>query len=465
MRRVPGRILQASFFAFLLSAPTLYASTQDPWRKVFLWVGGWVLVVWLLNILLRKHLPKVPIPFLLAGVLLLVQGWCMALNPEGVYFRPWHAVVPTSKKWPWLPGAADAAMATGAMATVTLGVGIAWLVCDRFSEEPETGWLQAWMVSVGLALCGLGILGRLFPWMILSRLWPGEAPGHEFGVFRYHGAAGAFLNVLWPLSLGQSLRAFRVAASGMARAFWVWATFLFGIGLFANASLGALLVAGVLLLGWLVFAWMQRPSALGVAERRQGPSYLGLGVGILFLALSVWLISLGVTQTAWRRHPVPWDPTRVRAWQLCLELLPKAGGWGFGPGCFEAVFGLWKFRKLGPAVAYRWDVAHQDYLQTMLEWGWLGFFVWALWVGGGLLGWLRKALARRSERAWAGFLALGGLCLHAFFDFPFQIPALQLYASVLVGLGWSFWTRKYSPAQQPETLGRGFARALPQHGL
>jgi hypothetical protein len=37
--------------------------------------------------------------------------------------------------------------------------------------------------------------------------------------------------------------------------------------------------------------------------------------------------------------------------------------------------------------------------------------------------------------------ALAGVSLHAFVDFPLQISSLQLYAVVIVGLGWGMARR------------------------
>ena len=88
--------------------------------------------------------------------------------------------------------------------------------------------------------------------------------------------------------------------------------------------------------------------------------------------------------------------------------------------------------------------AHQDYLQTLTEWGWLGGIAWAVLVFGGLgvsLTRLRTARLRPctiEEGLLAGaWVALAGVMIHALVDFPLQIPSIQLYTAVLVGITWS----------------------------
>ena len=96
-----------------------------------------------------------------------------------------------------------------------------------------------------------------------------------------------------------------------------------------------------------------------------------------------------------------------------------------------------------------WRFLHEDYLQTVLEWGWLGSSLWALLFFGGIAVGIHSYI-RYARRDWIprrrmlqpmAILALAGVALHALIDFPFQIESIQLYVATYLGLcrGSSLW--------------------------
>jgi O-antigen ligase len=101
---------------------------------------------------------------------------------------------------------------------------------------------------------------------------------------------------------------------------------------------------------------------------------------------------------------------------------------------------------------------HEDYLQTVLEWGWLGSSLWALLSFGGI------AVAIRSYKRYASaewrprrrllqplaMIALAGVALHAAVDFPFQIESIQLYVATYLGISWgsSLWRQRSEVTRQ-----------------
>ena len=83
--------------------------------------------------------------------------------------------------------------------------------------------------------------------------------------------------------------------------------------------------------------------------------------------------------------------------------------------------------------------AHQDYLQTALEWGGLGFLLWAS------IDWRRdrsrnslpwrdpRAVTRRARNVDCPLRAVPlGVLIHSLVDFPLQIASLQLISAVLL---------------------------------
>jgi hypothetical protein len=95
---------------------------------------------------------------------------------------------------------------------------------------------------------------------------------------------------------------------------------------------------------------------------------------------------------------------------------------------------------------------HEDYLQTVLEWGWLGSTLWALLFFGGITVGIRsyKQYAasdwtpRRRVLQPLVIIALIGVALHAIIDFPLQIASIQLYVATYLGLCWgsSSWSQR-----------------------
>jgi len=99
---------------------------------------------------------------------------------------------------------------------------------------------------------------------------------------------------------------------------------------------------------------------------------------------------------------------------------------------------------LGDRIKGYWYFAHEDYLETWIEWGWLGCVVWGLLVFGGLA----RGLARFPERrnffnsedrllSFAACLSLTGILIHALVDFPLQIWSLSFYVLTLVAILWN----------------------------
>jgi hypothetical protein len=133
---------------------------------------------------------------------------------------------------------------------------------------------------------------------------------------------------------------------------------------------------------------------------------------------------------------------RLQTARVCGHIVSEAGWFGFGPGTFEKVFP--RYQHLGHyAVDEKWVYAHEDYLQTVIEWGWLGAGAWAVIALGGIGLSLR---ARFRHRPWPArdrilyfvmLTSLLGVALHALFDYPLQVASIQLYVIVLLGMLWS----------------------------
>jgi len=154
---------------------------------------------------------------------------------------------------------------------------------------------------------------------------------------------------------------------------------------------------------------------------------------------------------------------RLVSTQICLRMLPDAGWHGFGPGTFALVFPHYTGDQ-GKFIPGIWRYAHDDYLQTLLEWGWFGSIFWAVLFFGAIaqlfIHWRKRRDLSTSDRvlAFVSGLALLGVAAHAIVDFPLQIASLQLYVAVCIGLGWG--SRHWEPTHHHSTKARP-TRTLP----
>ena len=105
---------------------------------------------------------------------------------------------------------------------------------------------------------------------------------------------------------------------------------------------------------------------------------------------------------------------------------------GAGYGTFDYVEPL---TRTGADVNYRYEHAHNDYLESLIEGGLIHLVLVLVIMA--LVYWLGlRALARHSHEATAG-LIMGGLfgftalVIHSFVDFGLHIPAIALLATVL----------------------------------
>jgi O-antigen ligase len=129
-------------------------------------------------------------------------------------------------------------------------------------------------------------------------------------------------------------------------------------------------------------------------------------------------------------------------------MVPDAGVMGFGPGTFRVIFpsyqGTYDFGSRTVPLFWKdgfFEHAHEDYLETLIEWGYLGTLFWSVLVFGGIARGAMRYFQKQTSLSlrWlllCSLLALGGTLAHALIDFPLQIASIQLYVFVLLGICW-----------------------------
>jgi hypothetical protein len=430
------------FLLGLVEAPWLYGSTR-PWTIQVL--HGVILACFVLNLpaFLRnrfrrgKRLPWLPVSCL---VLLALQAWWMWFNARSYLDDSFWEFVPLSQPYPFLPGSWERA-ATGQQFQAILALLGAFLVAFEMAEESvwrDRIWRTMAITGVSIVLYGLAQRALNFP----SIFWPAETGGRNFfGSFHYHGNAGAFLNLIWPVLLMLLVRSFRQPKAHLERALWSSALFLTLVGCMVNISRAAAAITVVL--GAIGALWL-----LPQARSRPVPYFHRRGL-ILIAVLAIFVAALvavagqSMTEARWAQlsSQLNGGNERLLADGASLRMIPEAGWFGFGPGTFFAVFPF-HTSYLGYKIWGYWIYAHEDYLQTVIEYGRAGAALWAIYFLGGLVLALVRALGAKSAGTTvrlgyaACFLALSGVAVHALVDFPLQVPSIQFYVAVFLALAW-----------------------------
>ncbi|HEV8292440.1 MAG TPA: O-antigen ligase family protein [Tepidisphaeraceae bacterium] len=157
---------------------------------------------------------------------------------------------------------------------------------------------------------------------------------------------------------------------------------------------------------------------------------------------------------------------RLLVAQVCLEMIGDSGWFGFGPGSWQASFPYFA-QAIADRTAGVWEHAHDDYLETLIDWGFIGTAGWAVVVFGGIIGsclrfWRRRAQLSAAQRAthFGILTAMLGVLLHSLVDFPLQIMSIQLSFATLAGMSWAArcWLRD-EEAPQKRHRRRGVAPA------
>jgi len=131
------------------------------------------------------------------------------------------------------------------------------------------------------------------------------------------------------------------------------------------------------------------------------------------------------------------DRERPGLARAALKLFAQTPLLGHGAGSFRTIFPPMRSAELSNKF---YDHAHNDFAQTLAEYGLLGT---AIICGALAFGFISAftALRTRSDKlavgaAFTGLFGMSALLLHAVADFNFQIPANAAIFSVLLAICW-----------------------------
>ncbi len=300
-------------------------------------------------------------------------------------------------------------------------------------------WLL-WTLAINAAAVSLvGMLQRLdgtekLLWRFSNHINGGHG---AFGPFPYRSSGAQYLNLMWPVTLGfwWVLRRRNVARRSVSHRsggdphvlLLVFAVLTASGVVVANSRGGFLVLAGLLV---AVLALMMFWS------KRQAVFKLGVVVAILaVLGVGGWLGGEAM-MTRFRSEDIGSMSGRKLIYEDAARMAEDFAVFGSGAETFAPLY--YFYRKKDPY----WNAyVHDDYLETRITFGTVGFVIILLVV---LAVWLVPFFGNGIPASPEFFLLIGlamvGILAHAKFDLPFQIYSIHsqfvLLCAVLTSLKW-----------------------------
>ena len=350
-------------------------------------------------------------------------------HPAGWLFVPFLAYAAANAAWvspvPWL-GWTD-------WLNWAQGIAIYWVVLNGLPSAPCRRALVAVLGLLGVAAAALAAYQHFVrpDWLMLGRTQAAQFLGRSTGSFGIPNSLGVFMALLIP-------------PAG-------WLTFARGRS--ANVRILGGFALAALLLGFVLAisrgAWLALAAAL-VLRPLFAPGHtlgrrLAAAVGALALAAAAaTVLYFSFPLMAVRVHQLVSDlgeRTRPILWRGAWQLFRAHPVVGAGAGGFDPLFEA--YRPFG----YRDQpyYAHCDYLNTLADYGAVGFLLF-FGAGAGLA--VRTARAR--GLAGAAYTGLLAFALHLLVDFHLKIPALaEIVATVGALVTAAAWPVAPAPGRPP----------------
>ncbi len=253
------------------------------------------------------------------------------------------------------------------------------------------------------------------------------------GTFINPNNLAGFLEMVLPLGLAYLL-AGRVKP--VTRVLIGYASLVMLAGVGVTLSRGGLIATAAMLLaffGLLVPRRTFRVQALALL--------ILLAVGAAYLAPRSYFFLQRIAESGVERQIA--GDSRTVIWEAALRMWRDHPWWGVGPGHFDYLFRPYRPEQ----VQLRPDFAHNEYLNTLADWGVAGAVIVGvalalLWVGvfktWGHVHRTERDFGNKLTNKFAfvlgASLGLGAEMLHSFVDFNLHIPANALLAVTLMAL-------------------------------
>ena len=308
-------------------------------------------------------------------------------------------------------------------------------VLNNLHRQETTGIVGTVLIFLGMAIAFYALVQFLTE---SNKVWhfirPEGYAKRGSGTFICPNNMAGYLEMLVPLALAYTLTG---RFGHLQKVFLGYATLMIFTGITVSLSRGGWAAAGVSLLVLFVFL-----------IRKRDYRFQALGIFAALVVVAVAVLSKAELTPNQRRkltvETVAAD-SRMLIWGPAAKMWQAHPWWGVGPAHFD-----YRYRAYRPESSYlqaRPDRVHNDYLNTLVDWGIAGAVLvasaWGLFFWGVLKSWkfVQRAqndlTAKRSNRlsfVLGGTLGLVAILVHSFFDFNMHIPANAILAVTLLAL-------------------------------
>src|SRR5881296_2491264 len=247
------RLLRAAarwiFLAALVYAPWAYGGTTSASIQIINWLLLAAFILWIIELVVSGRSPALPRLLLFLTVALIGIGGWMALNAISIYDSDFYTFVPLRNFAPYLTGSVDYAISTAWIVRGALLLCAILFVADL---SQSNRWLLRLWYTIGLVAGSIAFLGLLQKAtgarMIFWQTAPVWGATTFFATYYYHANAGAFLNLVWPLTAGLAIRTFATRGHPVQRALWISVLVLTIAAVLANTSRMSQVIALLLLI-------------------------------------------------------------------------------------------------------------------------------------------------------------------------------------------------------------------------
>ncbi len=309
-----------------------------------------------------------------------------------------------------------------------------WVVLNGLRSPAPRLMLFSVLVALGVVAVVMGSYQRFVrpDWLMLGRVQSVYLLGRASGPFGIPNSLAAFLLLLLP-ALGALT--FRRGAGATERVLFGWLTAVLGFGLVLTISRGGAVGLALALTVWPLVAKRRR------SWRRRILRTAAVLAVVILAGWTLYSASPKIRDRVVTALRDAGEKTRPIMWLAAWELFREHPAWGTGGGSYNVMFEKHRPERFPDEPLW----AHNDYLNTLSDYGLFGFTLFFGAVGA-IAG--RCFFRRREERAasaggWIDGRAFGSALgigimafgFHLWVDFHLKIPALALAFATVAALG------------------------------